>query len=550
MIKIYFYMLISLSTLFSQIVPLRFLEETSSLDEIQEGLKSNVIVEIKTSINPTDSIIWLGTGKGLSYQLDSLGGNSNFRTFNVSNNLTNGTKSTYLPSGGVSAIAIAGKKINPTTGNDTLIVSVANSKDGESVGAGIVIGNFSRKSPTNPIEWEFFEQPIDNQDDSTITWGGLEISALPVTVFENNITYDLSVGKEYYWAASWAGGLRRLKKQNEGNSIRNWERVPLPDDNRSSFNCGEFYENYQLNPRDPPDGNHNHKVFSVLVYSDTIWVGTANGINRGIIDRSSTNNCINWKHYSFPNDGISGNWVISIAKQQWNGKTTIWAVTRSANEVGENSGVSYSRNDGETWSNINSLMDQYGYNIVVQDSLVYFASRNGLWKSIDGENFALYGPAIDKLRNDQIIDNDVFSVLHDTRNYYSNQLWIGSADGLGRLHTPGFNAPIWQIYRSNYSSNKPYAYPNPFSPSIHNLMNGDGYLRFYYKVKQSDLIKLTIYNFAMQKVREIDYFRGIGQGSLKWDGRDDSGYLVSNGTYFCKLFYDNTSHWVKVVLVK
>ena len=550
MIKIYFYILISFSTLLSQIVPLRFLEETSSLDEIQEGLKSNVIVEIKTSINPTDSIIWLGTGKGLSYQLDSLGGNSNFRTFNVSNNLTNGTKSTYLPSGGVSAIAIAGKKINPTTGNDTLIVSVANSKDGESVGAGIVIGNFSRKSPTNPIEWEFFEQPIDNQDDSTLNWGGLEISALPVTVFENNITYDLSVGKEYYWAASWAGGLRRLKKQNEGNSIRNWERVPLPDDNRSSFNCGEFYENYQLNPRDPPDGNHNHKVFSVLVYSDTIWVGTANGINRGIIDRSSTNNCINWKHYSFPNDGISGNWVISIAKQQWNGKTTIWAVTRSANEVGENSGVSYSRNDGETWSNINSLMDQYGYNIVVQDSLVYFASRNGLWKSIDGENFALYDPAIDKLRNDQILDNDVFSVLHDTRNYYSNQLWIGSADGLGRLHTPGFNAPIWQIYRSNYSSNKPYAYPNPFSPSIHNLMNGDGYLRFYYKVKQSDLIKLTIYNFAMQKVREIDYFRGIGQGSLKWDGRDDSGYLVSNGTYFCKLFYDNTSHWVKVVLVK
>lgn len=550
MIKVYFYILISFSTLLSQIVPLRFLEETSSLDEIQEGLKSNVIVEIKTSINPTDSIIWLGTGKGLSYQLDSLGGNSNFRTFNVSNNLTNGTKSTYLPSGGVSAIAITGKKINPTTGNDTLIVSVANSKDGESVGAGIVIGNFSRKSPTNPIEWEFFEQPIDNQDDSTLNWGGLEISALPVTVFENNITYDLSVGKEYYWAASWAGGLRRLKKQNEGNSIRNWERVPLPDDNRSSFNCGEFYENYQLNPRDPPDGNHNHKVFSVLVYSDTIWVGTANGINRGIIDRSSTNNCINWKHYSFPNDGISGNWVISIAKQQWNGKTTIWAVTRSANEVGENSGVSYSRNDGETWSNINSLMDQYGYNIVVQDSLVYFASRNGLWKSIDGENFALYDPAIDKLRNDQIIDNDVFSVLHDTRNYYSNQLWIGSADGLGRLHTPGFNAPIWQIYRSNYSSNKPYAYPNPFSPSIHNLMNGDGYLRFYYKVKQSDLIKLTIYNFAMQKVREIDYFRGIGQGSLKWDGRDDSGYLVSNGTYFCKLFYDNTSHWLKVVLVK
>ncbi len=549
MTKICFYIFLSYSMVFSQIIPLRFLNEGLSTDEIEVGLKSNVIVEIKTSVNPTDSIIWLGTGKGLSYQLDSLGGNSNFRTFNVSDNLIDGTKSIYLPSGGVSAIGISGKKINPTTGNDTLIVSVANTKNGESVGAGVVVGNFSRKNPTNPIEWEYFEQPTDDQEDSILTWGGLEINALPVTVFENNITYDLSIGKQYFWAASWAGGLRRLKKQSDGSS-RIWERIPLPDDNRLEFNCGEFYENYQLNPRDPPNGNHNHKVFSVFVYSDTIWVGTANGINRGIIDRNSSDDCIDWKNFSFPNDGISGNWVVSIKKQQWNGKTTIWAVTRSANQISENSGLSYSRNDGETWSSINSLKGQYGYNVVVKDSLVYFASKNGLWKSIDGENFALYDPAIDKLRNDQIIDNDVYSVLHDTRNYYNDHLWIGSADGLGRLHNPDFNGPIWQIYRANYSSNKPYAYPNPFSPSVHNLMNGDGYLRFYYKVKQSELVKLTIYNFAMQKVREIDYLRGQGQGSLKWDGRDDSGYLVSNGTYFCKLFYDNTSHWVKVVLVK
>ena len=382
MTKICFYIFLSYSMVFSQIIPLRFLNEGSSTDEIEVGLKSNVIVEIKTSVNPTDSIIWLGTGKGLSYQLDSLGGNSNFRTFNVSDNLIDGTKSIYLPSGGVSAIGISGKKINPTTGNDTLIVSVANTKNGESVGAGVVVGNFSRKNPTNPIEWEYFEQPTDDQEDSILTWGGLEINALPVTVFENNITYDLSIGKQYFWAASWAGGLRRLKKQSVG-SIRIWERIPLPDDNRLEFNCGEFYENYQLNPRDPPNGNHNHKVFSVFVYSDTIWVGTANGINRGIIDRTSSDDCIDWKNFSFPNDGISGNWVVSITKQQWNGKTTIWAVTRSANQIGENSGLSYSMNDGETWSSINSLKGQYGYNVVVKDSLVYFASRYGLWKSID-----------------------------------------------------------------------------------------------------------------------------------------------------------------------
>ena len=196
MTKICFYIFLSYSMVFSQIIPLRFLNEGLSTDEIEVGLKSNVIVEIKTSVNPTDSIIWLGTGKGLSYQLDSLGGNSNFRTFNVSDNLIDGTKSIYLPSGGVSAIGISGKKINPTTGNDTLIVSVANTKNGESVGAGVVVGNFSRKNPTNPIEWEYFEQPTDDQEDSILTWGGLEINALPVTVFENNITYDLSIGKQ------------------------------------------------------------------------------------------------------------------------------------------------------------------------------------------------------------------------------------------------------------------------------------------------------------------------------------------------------------------
>jgi len=531
-------------------MPLRFLEELDSSNDTQNGLKSNIIVEIKTSINSTDSIVWLGTGKGLSYQLDSLSGNNYSKTFNVSKNLINGTKSILLPDGGISAIGISGKKINPSSGNDTLLVAVANSENGESIGSGLVTGNFSRRNPTSPIEWEYFEQPIDNQEDSIMVWGGIEINALPITVLQNNITYDISIGKQYFWIASWAGGLRRLKRKIDSNDARVWERIPLPDDNRYEFNCGELYENYQLNPRDPPEGNNNHKVFSVLVYSDTIWVGTANGINKGIIDRNSSNDCISWKHFSFPNYGISGNWVVSIAKQQWNGQNTIWAVTRSANEIGEKNGISYSSNDGESWINVNSLIGEYGYNIFVKDSLIYIASKNGLWRSIDGQNFALYKPAIDILRNDQIIDNDVYSVLHDSRNHFKDHLWIGTGDGLGRLHSPEFDSSIWQIYRSNYSSNKPYAYPNPFSPSIHNLMDGDGYLRFYYKVKQSDLVKLTIYNFAMHKVREINYYRGLGQGSLKWDGRDDSGNLVSNGTYFCKLFYDNYSHWVKVALVK
>ena len=70
---------------------------------------------------------------------------------------------------------------------------------------------------------------------------------------------------------------------------------------------------------------------------------------------------------------------------------------------------------------------------------------------------------------------------------------------------------------------------------MHNLLDGDGYVRFYYRAKKSKLIRLTILSFAMETVRTIDFRRGSGEGTLKWDGRDDSGDLVANGTYFCNI---------------
>ena len=63
-------------------------------------------------------------------------------------------------------------------------------------------------------------------------------------------------------------------------------------------------------------------------------------------------------------------------------------------------------------------------------------------------------------------------------------------------------------------------------------------------------ITLIILNFAMEEVRTINYTRNEGKGALKWDGRDESGTLVANGIYFCNLYYDNDSHWVKLVVVK
>ena len=148
-------------------------------------------------------------------------------------------------------------------GKDTLLVSVATTIDEEIAGGGLALtyNSSAIDSIDRDVSWYYFDQPKDGEGDSTISWGEISLSALPVTVPQNNVTYDIAVGNRYYWIASWAGGLRRL---NKNDITEGWRRVPLPDDNRTDFLCGQQYDDYQLNPRDPPQGSHNHKAFSVL----------------------------------------------------------------------------------------------------------------------------------------------------------------------------------------------------------------------------------------------------------------------------------------------
>jgi len=500
-------------------------------DSTQAGLQSNTIIEIKTQ---GDSLVWLGTGAGLSVIRDTL----STRTFLSLTGLKSGQVSSKLPEGGISAVCVGG--------NDTLLVSVATTIEDETAGAGLALSFNSQD--TLVVNWLFFSQPVDSSGDSTLMWGGYSLKALPITVPQQNVTYDIAVSKNYFWITSWASGLRRLNRTSISSG---WERVPLPEDGKTEMLCGGKFPDYELNPRDPPDGNHNHKGFSVLAYDDTVWVGTANGINRGIVNESG---CVDWEHYSYPFSGITGNWVVALARQDWDGQRRIWAVTLRSDQEGEQNGISYTPDDGLTWYPVSALQGQRGYNIFAVDSLVYVATENGLWKSEDGVNWALFKPAIDAVNSDQILDNDVYAVVHDIRGYWQvsdslDVLCIGTGDGLAKSPDPGSDDSIWRIYRTNVTSAKPYAYPNPFSPAVYNILNGDGHVRFYTRARKPS-IELTIYNFAMEKVRSIEYTRGSGQGTLKWDGRDSSGALVANGTYFCKLFVDEKSHWIKVIVLK
>jgi len=530
-------------------------DSTDSLLLSTNTMLSNVVTEV---ILQADNLVWLGTGLGISIISDSL----SVKTLQDTLDLTNGSYTTRIPRGGISAMT-TGDQGGPY--EKFMFAAAAGSENDIPIGKGIV---FTTDATDSTINWIYYDQPIDDALSDTIPFGDIGfVAVLPVTVPQANVTYDMDLSEEFAWTASWAGGLRRFKFIDQV-----WERVPLPMDNQyvlttckdtSYIRIGGKYilKDYYLNPRDPLDGgNHNHKAFSVLSYSDTIWVGTANGINRGIL---GSGNCIDWEHYSYPMDNLSGNFVVGLEIQRLNGKRIIWAATVNADDPTEKRGISYTIDDGLSWNT--ALLGERIYNIAAFDSLVFAASANGLWKTEDGINWALYKPAHQAIPIpntaiydlDEVLADEVYSVAFDNRSYYGDgSIWIGTGDGAA--HSYDLDGLNWKIFRAEYDINEDYAYPNPFSPYTHNVLNDNGYVRFQTNEWSGTfVIDIDIYNFAMEKVYATSFDKRISSsGTLKWDGRDQQGVYVHNGVYFVKLTYpENQSskpspHWVKLIVVK
>lgn len=511
------------------------------------GLKTNIIGDIEPQ---SDTLLWLGTGTGLAVLRDT----SSIYTLTSNKDIQEGQESTSTPDGAVSALAVDG---------NSLFAAFAKSGENITVGNGLI---FSSNSTGNTINWTYFNQLVDTDADSLSPFAKRFFRGLPITVKEANVTYDASINGNNIFITSWAGGLRRYN-----TLTKIWQRVPLPQDNDQILNTcdessyittssGSILKDFYLNPRDPIDGgNHNHKAFSVISYSDTVWVGTANGINRGLI---GANGCINWTHYTPSTDGLSGGFVVDLAVQRYKGYNIIWAATVLA-EQGEVNGVSYSIDGGDTWNS--TLIGQRAYNITASDSIVLVATKSGLWKTIIDDpadiakSWAKYKPAKQALeigstetyKIDEVLSDEVVAVSYDKRPFYSSDvtIWISSWDGLARaMNAQGSN---WQIYRTSYDPKKAYAYPNPFSPYEHNQLQGDGYVHININVKISFVVKMDVFNFAMEKVvhKEFDR-RRTSTGSFKWNGKDESGRIVDNGVYFIRLEFDEKVEWIKLIVVK
>ena len=523
-----------------------------------KGLKSNMISDI---IPQADTLVWLGTGAGLAV----LRGIDSIFTITANADAAAGELTNQTPVGGVTALVAS---------NKTLFAAFAKSGEDISIGNGLI---YSTDATGKDITWTYFDQPIDTEADVLAPFAKRFFEGLPITVKEANVTYDAAISGNYIWITSWAGGLRRYNI-----SQKVWERVPLPEDSdQILYTCeSSNYENTQngyvlkdfyLNPRDPWDGvstknsdpktygNHNHKAFSVIAYSDTVWVGTANGVNRGII---GDNGCVNWTHYTPATDNLSGGFVVGLALQEYKGHQIVWAASVTA-AAGETSAVSFSIDGGESWHT--TLSGERVYNITSTDSIVLVASKSGLWKTVIdnpldvAKPWAKYEPAKQAINigstglysMDEILSDEVVGVSYDKRPFFhsSATIWIGSWDGLARALDP--NGNNWQVYRTKYDASKVYAYPNPFSPYEHNQVGGAGYVHIHADVKVSFIVKMDVYNFAMELVYHKDFDRRqASTGSLKWNGKDASGRMVDNGAYFIRLEYDQKVKWIKLIVIK
>ena len=527
----------------------------------EDGLSSNAIVDIR----PFDSTyFFLGTASGLSYVHihDIYPDSVSFGSFNRDFLLLQNSGS--LPEGGAPAFAVK-ENIIAISGIDDTTAATGEEIMGTGISYSIDEGEI----------WQYLQQPRENPESDkyhTISWGGQTISALSVTTEINNISYDLSIGGDYIYAASWAGGLRRYGPIY--TEQKSWQIIPLPMDTDTSLMCELInLDTYEINPKDPWNGkeeydnttgtygNHNHKGFGVYVIDDTIWAGTANGINKGIIQ----SDCIDWTHHFTANgtktpkpvDGsdpeyvsvgtwknISGNWVIGFTHQEFGNVTRLWAITWAGDGSNEIHALSYTDDGGETW-NITSPSGESEkvYNLYANENRIWVATASGLYVSEDGEHWEKYSRPIDALTGEEILSESVLAVYNQ-----DNWLWVGTIDGISIIE----NDTITTIHRFWEPANPFSAYPNPFLINDYNQVGGDGHVRFVYFNPDNYKGTIDIFDFAMDKVIQLgtSHLVNNNESEVIWNGRNEYGAQVANGVYFCRLSLNGKIiDWTKLAVV-
>ncbi len=507
----------SISSADAQLRPSTFRLSAVNSDSISTSSQplSNSVYPIVVS----NGTVYLATVNGLNFTTN---GGATFQSFQGATSPADSSISSVAIEGDTIAAAVAAPQID-LSGSPT------------DVGGGLYV------STDNGATWTYTKQSQDDSTDTTIVFGKSTLKALPIQTSVQNISYSLAFFQGYLYSANWGGGLRRTSDLG-----RTWHRVVLPPDNLSYINQDSVYT-FELSVQantvyNTTEANLNQEPF--FVYSDgdsVLYVGTANGINK------TTDNGASWYKFNHQNDpGMSGDWVLWIAADNYNGNHYIWAVTRNAVDPTEVSALSYTMNGGSTWQNI---FDGHNFHSVAVDGkTAYGASDDGLFRT---SNFGISSQVITNIY-DQATGQSNLSQVFNAVAVQGDTVWVGTNDGVAAGIDNGYGLlqNDWNVFRTYVSVSKPsstYFYPNPFSPRldvgrIHYLVNTSG-----------STVTIRIFDFSMHPVRTLiqNVPQNAGQQDVPWNGLDDSGQMVDNGVYFYSVVVNSQAPaWGKILVIR
>ncbi len=153
------------------------------------------------------------------------------------------------------------------------------------------------------------------------------------------------------------------------------------------------------------------------------------------------------------------------------------------------------------------------------------------------------------------------------------EVLVGGANGLNAIdvkETKGTQSNVWQDYQANTAHTNYYYYPgaseiakqkealpdhfelaqnfpNPFNPTT----------MIRYALPQAGKVRLEVFNILGKKIRTlVRGYQTAGSYEVGWDGKDNTGFSVSNGIYIYQIIVSSDNSGInfrkqrKMVLIK
>ncbi len=362
---------------------------------------------------------------------------------------------------------------------------------------------------------------------TVVRYGGQYLDAVPIIVPQQSPPFMVDFKGDVLFFAGWASGIRR--STDFGQTC---ERIVLPPFELDELHPEEDYD-FVIDPRGDDQSNSflNFLGFSVLIAADgKVYAGTAGGLNISDNALHAPADSIRWRHvrqWQNP-DGLLGNWITSIRENPYD--RAVWMSNWVSVTGQDREGLVVTRDAGKTFEQF--LAGERIYDIGFDRETIIAAGRNGVF--ISSNNGSTWQ------RHSRIESANTF--IKPDAEYYSvattnSRVWIGSSDGLASTADGGDS---WEITRVNFplsggnkhESDAPevdaYAYPNPFSPQRHDLV------RIKFDNPNDSEVTIRLFDFSMNLIRILDEKRKLSPGTYEavWDGTDQQGRRVANGTVF------------------